>query len=51
MGPIETVPKTILLDVTTDIELEPTPGWVPTLAVGPDMMTIYGEGGSELDEE
>jgi len=45
------VPKTVLLDVTTRIELEPTPGLVPTPPMGLDMVTICGEGGSELDKE
>ena len=35
----------------TSIESEPTPGWVPAPAVGPDMVMICGEGGSESDEE
>ena len=34
----------------TRVELEPIPGWVPTLVVGPNMVTICGEGGSESDE-
>ena len=51
MGVVRTVPETVLLDVTTGIELEPTPGWVPTPAVGPYMVTICSEGGSESNEE
>ena len=51
MGAAETVPKTLLLYVTTWIELQSTPGWVPTLAVGLDMVMICREGGLELDEE
>ena len=43
--------ETIPLDVTNEIEPEPTPGWVPAPDVGPDMVMICGEGGSELDEE
>ena len=37
--------------MTTGIEPEPTPGWVPTLVVGPNMVTICGEGFLKLDEE
>ena len=44
------IPNTVLLDVTTGIDPEPTLGWVPALALGPYMVTICGEGGSELDE-
>jgi len=51
MGAVETVLGTALLYVTTWIEPESTRGWVPTLAMGPDMVTICGEGGLELDEE
>lgn len=50
MGAIEIVSHTVPLNVTTDIKMEPTPGWVPTPAVGPDMVTICG-GGLELDQE
>ena len=45
------VPETLLLDVTTGKELDPTPGWIPAPVVGPDMATICGEGGSKSDEE
>lgn len=51
MGATGTVPETILLNVTTEIELDPTTSWVPTPAVDPSMVTICSEGGSELDEE
>ena len=43
--------RTVPLDVTTWVEPEPTPGWVIAPIVGPDMVMIYGEGGSKLDEE
>ena len=45
------VPQTVPLDVTIWVEPEPTSGWVPSLVVGPDMMTAWGEGGSESNEE
>lgn len=51
MGAAQTIPETISLDVTTGIEPEPTPGWVPTPTVGLDMVTICSEGGSKLNEE
>ena len=50
MGAIGIVPETVPLDVTIGIEPEPTPGWVPTPAVGLDMVIICGEGGLESDE-
>ena len=49
MGAAETVLETVPPDVTTKIELNPTLGWVPPSAVGPYMVTICGEGGSESD--
>ena len=45
------VPVTVLLDVTTKVESEPTPGWFHALAVGPTMMTVCNEGGSDSQEE
>jgi len=51
MGVAEMVPETVSLDVTTGIEPEPTPGWVPTPIVGPNMVMICGEGGTKSDEE
>jgi len=51
MGAVRTVPETVPLDVTTGIEPEPTRGWLPAPAVGPDMVTISGEGGSHSDEQ
>ena len=45
------VPQTIMLDVAARIEPEPTLGWVPTPVVGPYMVMICGEGGSESDED
>ena len=51
MGAARTVSETVTLDVTTGIEPKPTPGWVPTPAMGPDMVKICSEGGSESDEE
>jgi len=39
------VPKIVLLDVTTEIEPKPKPVWVPTLAVGPNIVMVCGEGG------
>ena len=50
MGVVRTVPKTVLLDVTTRVEPKPTPSWDPTPAAGPAMVTICGEGGLESDE-
>jgi len=51
MGAAGTVPKAISLDVTIRIKLKPTLGWVPAPAVGPGMVMICGEGGSESNEE
>jgi len=51
MGALRMVPETVPSDVTTRIELEPTPGWVLAPAMGPNMVTICGEGGLESDEE
>lgn len=51
MGAAGTIPKTILLYVTTSIEPELTLGRVPTPVMDPDMMTTCGQGGLELDEE
>ena len=51
MGATRTVPETVLLDVTTGVEPVPTPGWVLAPAMGPNMVMICGEGGSESDEE
>lgn len=45
------VPETILLNVTTEKEPEPTPNWVPAPTMGPYMVTICSERGSDLDEE
>ena len=50
MGVAGIVPETVSLDVTTRIEPEPTPGWVPPPDMGPSMVTICGKGGSESDE-
>ena len=50
-GAIGTVPEIVPPDATIDIELEPTLFWVPTLAVGSNMMMICDEGGSESNEE
>ena len=47
----EMVPETVSLDVTTGIEPDPTPGWVPAPTVGPDMVTICREGGPKSNEE
>jgi len=46
-----TIPETILPNVTTGIEPEPTPGWVPAPAVDLDMVMKCSEGSLELDEE
>jgi len=46
-----TIPKTILLYVTTTIERELSPSRVPTPVMDPDMMMTCGQGGLELDEE
>jgi len=46
-----TIPVMVPLDVTIEVEPEPTPGWFPTLVVGPDMMMVCGEEGSKSDEE
>jgi len=43
MGAFGTVPKTIPLDVTTGVEMEPTPSWIPIPVVGPYMMMILLE--------
>lgn len=51
MGAARIVLETIPLDVITRIELQLTAGWVPAPAVGPDMVTIFGEGGSDSYEE
>jgi len=51
MGATRIVPGTVPLDVTIGIGLEPTPGWIPAPAVGPNMVTIYNERGLESDEE
>ena len=51
MGAVRMALEMVPLDVTTGVEPEPTLGWVPTLIVGPNMMTVYGEGGSESDED
>ena len=51
MGDSRTVPEAAPLDVATGIELKPPPVWVPALAMGLDIVTICGGGGSELDEE
>ena len=51
MGASRTYPETVPLDVTTGIESEPTPSWVPTQGLGPDMVTICGEAGLESNEE
>lgn len=51
MGAVRMVLEIVLIDVTTGIELEPTPGLVPALAVGLDMVKICDEGDSRLDEE
>jgi len=45
------VPETIFPDMTTEIEPKPTLGCVRTPAMVPDMVTICGEGGLEVDEE
>lgn len=37
--------------MTTGVEPEPTPSWVLTPAMGPDIVMICAEGGLELDEE
>jgi len=51
MGAARTDLETVPLDVTTSIEPKPTPSWVPTPAVGPNMVVICSEGGSKSDEE
>lgn len=51
MGAVETVLETVPPNVTTSIVLEPPLVWVPTPAVGPDMVTICNEGGSKSNEE
>lgn len=51
MGVARMVPEVDPLDVTIRVELEKTPGCLPTPAVGPNMMTVSIEGGSKLDEE
>lgn len=51
MGATGTVLETIPPDVTTGMEPEPTLVWVPTPAVGLDMVMICGEGGSKSYEE
>ena len=51
MGATGMVLETVPLDVTTGIEPEPTPGWVPTPIVSPDMMTVCGEGGLKSNKE
>lgn len=51
IGVVGMVLVIVMLDVTTEVEPEPAPDWFPTLAVGPDMMTVCGEGGLESDEE
>jgi len=51
MGATEMVLEMVPLDVTIEVKPEPTPSWFPTPAVGPNMMTICGEGGSKSNEE
>ena len=50
VGAIGMVLEMVSLDVTSRVEPELTPGWVPAPTVGPDMMKVCGEGGSESDE-
>jgi len=40
MGTDEIVQETFLLDVTNGIDSKPTPGWVPALVMGLDLLMI-----------
>ena len=50
-GAARMVLETVPLDVTTGIELEPTPGCLPAPAMAPNMVTICSEGGLESEED
>ena len=51
MGAGGIVPEAVTLDVGIKVQPKPTPSCVPAPVVGPDMVMLCGEGGSESDKE
>lgn len=51
MGANGMIPQMVPLGVTTEVESEPTPCWVPTQAMHLDMVMIFDERVLGLNEE